>query len=68
MATIHIRDVPEETWAELVAAAHERGESVQAHLLALLEETAGWRCAEQRKRLDSTGEEQSEPSKNAEAL
>ncbi|WP_156925806.1 hypothetical protein [Glycomyces arizonensis] len=58
MSTIHICDVPQETWAELVAAARERGESMHSSLLALLKEAAQrGRNSEPRKRLDSADEE-----------
>jgi len=40
MATIEIRDVPEDLYERLVAAAEDRGQTLQQYLLSLLEEAA----------------------------
>jgi hypothetical protein len=38
MVDIEIRDVPQDVWETLVAAAKERGMTMQQYLLAVLEE------------------------------
>ncbi|GAA1678088.1 hypothetical protein GCM10009830_26320 [Glycomyces endophyticus] len=40
MATIEIRDVPEDVYDLLVAGAAARGQTLQEYLLSLLEEAA----------------------------
>ncbi len=43
MTTITVRDVPEATRAALAEAARERGQSLQAYTLGVLQQDAGFR-------------------------
>lgn len=56
MVNIQVRDVPEELRDTLATAARERGQSMQAYLMTLLEEAGRrTRSVAMLKRLDSMG-------------